>query len=280
MSSNFLPADTGHGNHDMITLSLIGIGTGNPEHLTLAAIREINLADLVLIPRKGKAKADLAVLRETLCRDVLTNPATQIVPFDMPVRDAADPDYLRGVEDWHDAIAAVWSDAIAGHLPQGGRVALLVWGDPALYDSTLRIAARLLPPERIRSIPGIMSINALTAAHTIALNEIGASFMVTTGRHLREKGWPDGVDTLVVLLDGDCSFTQIDPTDVQIYWGAYVGMPEQILLAGALSDIADEIVHLRAEARRQHGWIMDIYLLRRAVIPQDRQASHKTATRP
>ncbi len=255
----------------MITLSLIGIGTGNPEHLTLAAIREINAADLILIPRKGNAKADLAALRETLCSDVLTNPATQIVSFDMPVRDATNPDYLRGVEDWHNAIAMVWNRAITQHLPQGGRVALLVWGDPALYDSTLRIAARLLPPERIRSIPGIMSINALTAAHTIALNEIGAAFIVTTGRHLREKGWPEGVDTLVVLLDGDCSFTHIDPADVQIYWGAYVGMPEQILRAGALSDVADEIIRVRAEARRHHGWIMDIYLLRRVVTSQDSQ---------
>ncbi|MFT8884704.1 MAG: precorrin-6A synthase (deacetylating) [Acetobacter papayae] len=268
-----LPPLTDHEGHEMLTLSLIGIGTGNPEHLTLAAIREINAADLILIPRKGKAKADLAILRETLCRDVLTNPKTRIVSFDMPVRDAADPDYLRGVEGWHDAIAAVWTRAIAEHLPEGGRVALLVWGDPALYDSTLRIAARLLPPERIRSIPGIMSINALTAAHTIAMNEIGAAFMVTTGRHLREKGWPDGVDTLVILLDGECSFTHIDPVGVQIYWGAYVGMPEQILRAGALSDMADEIIHTRAKARKQHGWIMDIYLLRQTIMPHGGKAA-------
>lgn len=268
-----LPPLTDHEGHEMLTLSLIGIGTGNPEHLTLAAMREINAADLILIPQKGKAKADLAILRETLCRDVLTNPRTRIVSFDMPVRDAADPDYLRGVEDWHDAIAAVWTREIAEHLPKGGRIALLVWGDPALYDSTLRIAARLLPPERIRSIPGIMSINALTAAHTIALNEIGAAFMVTTGRHLREKGWPDGVDTLVILLDGECSFTHIDPEGVQIYWGAYVGMPEQILRAGALSDMADEIIHTRAKARKQHGWIMDIYLLRRTILPHGGKAA-------
>lgn len=256
----------------MITLSLIGIGTGNPEHLTLAAIREINKADLILIPRKGKAKADLATLRETLCSDVLTNPDTKIASFDMPVRDAANANYQQGVEDWHGAIAAVWVTTIQAHLPQGGRIALLVWGDPALYDSTLRIAARLLPPEQIRSIPGIMSINALTAAHTIALNEIGAAFMVTTGRHLREKGWPDGVDTLIILLDGECSFSHIDSTDVQIYWGAYVGMPEQILLSGPLSDMADEIMQTRAQARKEHGWIMDIYLLRRPIVAHDEKA--------
>ena len=41
----------------MLTLSLIGIGCGDPEQLTLAAIRAINAADLVLIPRKGTEKS-------------------------------------------------------------------------------------------------------------------------------------------------------------------------------------------------------------------------------
>jgi len=49
----------------MLTLSLIGIGCGDPEQLTLAAIRAINAADLVLIPRKGADKSDLAELRRT-----------------------------------------------------------------------------------------------------------------------------------------------------------------------------------------------------------------------
>lgn len=37
----------------MIALSLIGIGTGNSDHLTRAAIRAMNEADLILLPRKG-----------------------------------------------------------------------------------------------------------------------------------------------------------------------------------------------------------------------------------
>ncbi|MGL6209164.1 MAG: SAM-dependent methyltransferase, partial [Paracoccaceae bacterium] len=42
----------------MIDLTLVGIGTGNPDHLTLQAIKALNAADLVLIPQKGAEKAD------------------------------------------------------------------------------------------------------------------------------------------------------------------------------------------------------------------------------
>ena len=42
----------------MIQLSLIGIGTGNPDHVTLAAVNAMNRADLILIPRKGETKSD------------------------------------------------------------------------------------------------------------------------------------------------------------------------------------------------------------------------------
>lgn len=245
-------------------LILIGIGTGNPEHLTLQAIRAMNRADLVLIPRKGADKADLADLRRDICAQVLTNPATRIVEFDMPVRDAANPSYLARVGDWHQAIAAEWGRCIDAH-PGAGVVALLVWGDPALYDSSLRIAARLHADLRVTVIPGLMSPQVLAAAHGIALNDLGAPFLVTTGRRLRDEGWPDGVDTLVVMLDGNCAFTTLDPQGIMIWWGAYVGMAQQVLDHGPLGDAGPRILATRSAAREAHGWIMDIYLLRRGV---------------
>ena len=243
-------------------LTLIGIGTGNPEHLTLQAIRAINAQDLILIPRKGEGKADLAELRRAICDEVLSNEATRVVEFDLPVRDEATEDYRRRVDDWHDAIAAAWERAIGGH-PDAAKVALLVWGDPSLYDSTLRIASRLTPAPTVRVIPGITSLQALTAAHAIPVNEIGAPFTVTTGRRLRDDGWPHGVDTIAVMLDGACAFQSLPPEGIHIWWGAYVGMAEQITCAGKLSEVGDRIVQMRAEARKSHGWIMDIYLLRK-----------------
>lgn len=246
----------------MIDLWLIGIGTGNPDHVTFEAAQAIRDADLILIPCKGPNKADLADIRHQIIAKVASDALPKVAEFDIPTRDASGF-YLDGVKDWHDAIAEVWQEAIKANDGMGKRVALLVWGDPSLYDSTLRIAERLEPKPNLRVIAGITSLQALTAAHAIPINRIGAPFTVTTGRQLRENGWPNGADTIAVMLDGECSFQSLDPSEFEIWWGAYVGMPEQLLIRGRLGDVSDEILETRAQARENHGWIMDIYVLRK-----------------
>jgi precorrin-6A synthase len=250
----------------MLTLTLIGIGCGDPQGLTLRAVRAINAADLILIPRKGEQKSDLAELRRQICAAVLTNSTTRIIEFDLPARDSDREDYRGGVDDWHDAVAAAWAREIESHPGQATRVALLIWGDPSLYDSSLRIARRLQPAPEIEVIPGVTSIQALCAAHAIPLNEIGQPFLVTTGRRLREGGWPDGVDAVVVMLDGGTAFQSLDPRGLHIWWGAYLGMPDQILLDGPLAEVGARIAQTRAEARARHGWIMDSYIIKRLSV--------------
>lgn len=248
----------------MIELALIGIGTGNPDHLTRAAEAAMRAADLILLPRKRADTADLLDLRRAICAGVLTE-RTRVVEFDLPTRAAGTP-YLAAVGDWHDAIAAAWRAQIVAHLPQGGRLALLVWGDPSLYDSTLRVAERLRGDGmalRITVVPGITSLQSLTAAHAIPLNEVAAPVLVTTGRRLAADGWPHGVDTLAVMLDGGLAFETVDPANVRIWWGAYLGMAHQSLIAGPLAEAGPAIRERRATLRAEHGWIMDTYLLRR-----------------
>lgn len=253
----------------MKDLYLVGIGTGNPDHITLQAIRTLNSVDVVLIPRKGDSKADLAETRRTICAEVITNPATRIVEFDLPTRDEATPNYVQRVEDWHDSIAITWANTLAQTGGPKTRVALLVWGDPSLYDSTLRIAARLVPRPSITVIPGITSLQGLTAAHAIPLNDLAAPFTVTTGRQLRDAGWPSGVDRVAVMLDGECSFTHVAPENVTIWWAAYVGMPQQATLSGPLQQTATQIIEIRKKLRATHGWIMDIYILDRSGAKKD-----------
>jgi precorrin-6A synthase len=253
----------------MITLLLIGVGPGHPRYVTQEAIAAMNGADLLLIPRKGQAKDDLAELRREICARYLTAKGPRLVEFDLPVRDAANEDYRQGVDDWHDAIAEIWARELARELPpsskESGTAGFLVWGDPSLYDSTLRIAERLQRHRTLtlRVIPGITAIQTLTAGHGITLNEIGAPFLVTTGRRLREDGWPKDADTVVVMLDGSCSFQSLDPAGIDIWWSAYAGMEEEIRIAGKLGEVGEQIVATRKAARAQHGWIMDIYLMRR-----------------
>lgn len=242
-------------------LHLIGIGTGDPGHLTRAAIAAINAAEIVLLPEKA-GKADLADVRRTLLAEVLTNPAVRVVPFAMPGREPDPADYLRTVESWHDAIAAEWRATLARHLPEGGTAALLVWGDPSLYDSTLRIAGRL-DGIAVAVTPGITAMQALTAAHGEALNTLGGSVAILTGRRLRDTGWPAGAETVVVMLDGTESFGVLDPRDFDIWWGANLGRPEQTLMAGPLAEIGPQIAPAKRRLRSEVGWAMDIYMLRR-----------------
>jgi precorrin-6A synthase len=244
----------------MIQLSLVGIGSGHPDHLTRAAIRALNDADLILLPAKGEEKAQLLDVRRALLDTVLTRPVPQAA-FDMPIRRADIP-YLDAVNDWHDQIAARWLAAIRTHLPQGGRVALLVWGDPSLYDSTLRIAARA-GGVAVQVIPGLTSLQMLTAAHAVPLNTLGGAVTITTGRMLRDHGWPAGAESVAVMLDAGGAHEVLDPRDLHIWWGAYLGLPQEALVAGPLAQVADQIKTQRAALRAQHGWIMDIYLLRR-----------------
>lgn len=245
----------------MIRLWLIGIGTGNPRHVTLEAVQALREAALILLPRKGPDKADLAELRHAILRDC--DSRAQVIEFDMPQRDERLP-YLQRVRLWHDQIAAIWAGAIAQAQPSGP-VALLVWGDPGLYNSTLRIAARLRPQPDLRVIPGITALQALTAAHAIPFNTLNGAVTVTTGRRLRDHGWPDGAQTVAVMLDGACSFQRLDPAGLRIWWGGFLGMPEQLLASGPLDMTGPQIVALREQARARHGWIMDCYLLRRDI---------------
>ncbi|WP_168013376.1 precorrin-6A synthase (deacetylating) [Halomonas salinarum] len=255
----------------MIHLSLIGIGTGNPEHVTLAGVRALREAELILLPRKGEARSDLVDLRRLLCRQLLDEAAhSRVVEFDLPRRDTRD-DYLGAVDDWHAAIADVWGERMARHLPQGGRVAMLIWGDPSLYDSSLRIAERLKGREgdaalAVEIVPGITSLQVLTAEHRIPLNALAEPVQITTGRRLRERGWPDDAPSVAVMLDGGGAFQALSPEGLHIWWGAYLGMDKQCLIGGPLAEVGPSIVERRAALRERHGWIMDVYLLARTPL--------------
>ena len=248
----------------MDDLWLIGIGTGSPAHVTLEGLQALRDATVILVPHKGEGKDALAALRYGIIE--ASGAQAEVRSFDYPVRDPALP-YNRRVIEWHDEIARRWVAAMQSAPP--GPVALLVWGDPALYDSTLRIAERMVPRPRLRVVPGITAIQALTAAHAIPLNTVNGPVKITTGRQLRDHGWPEDEETVVVMLDAECSFQGLDPEGLQIWWGAYLGSEAQALEAGSLAKVGGRIMERRAELRARHGWIMDTYLLSAAAGAED-----------
>jgi precorrin-6A synthase len=252
---------------------VIGIGAGNPEHMTVQAINGLNRADVLFIPDKGAGKNDLANLRRQICDRFVTNPNSRRVEFDVPVRDTPAPSYRSTVDDWHEAIAVIYEGLIDDELARDGCGAFLIWGDPSLYDSALRILERVKLRGNVDFdldvIPGITAVQALAASHRIALNRIGDAIHVTTGRRLTQQGMPENAGSAVVMLDGKCAFNTLDDKDLVIHWGAYLGTADEITIAGRLGDVGAEIERTREEARRKKGWIMDIYLLRKPGEPED-----------
>ncbi|MDU0478137.1 precorrin-6A synthase (deacetylating) [Staphylococcus chromogenes] len=235
-------------------LNVIGIGAGNPAHLTLEAIAALQSSDCVVALDKGEAKADLLGARQEIIDRHA--PGTPLITVEDPPRDRNPADYQAEVERWHQARAQLLIDA----LPADGTCAFLVWGDPALYDSTLRIIERMrdLGLEcSVRVIPGITAVQALTSAHGIALNRIGEDIRITTGRALLTGP----TTNVVVMLDGKAAWN--DVPDAEIWWGAYLGTDKEVLRSGRVAEIGDALAEEKAALREQHGWIMDIYLLRR-----------------
>lgn len=247
----------------MKTLLLIGIGAGDPEHITVQGINALNRANVLFVLDKGQATEDLVRMRLQICQRYIREPGYRVVQVSDPQRDSSTACYTDGVEDWHEQRAEVFTHLIEDQLADGECAAFLLWGEPALYDSTLRIL------DRVRAggcndfdhevIPGISSVQALAARHRIALNTIGQPIRITTGRKLVVGD----LDNVVVMLDAHCAFAAFVDENVDIYWGAYIGTPDEILIAGKLSEVCEQIRQARSAARARKGWVMDTYLLRR-----------------
>lgn len=245
---------------------IVGIGSGNPEHMTVQAINALNRADVLFVPTKGPQKAELADVRRDIIARYVTNPGTRVVDYAVPVRRTADRSYGESVDGWHAAITKIYAGLFDKELSADGVGAFLVWGDPMLYDSTIRIIERVKAAGQVAFdysvIPGITSLQALCASHRIPLNLVGKPVEITTGPRLADT-FPEHNETVAVMLDGQQAFGEIDDPEATIYWGAYLGTKDEIVIAGNLAEKKQEILEARAREREKHGWIMDIYLLRK-----------------
>lgn len=247
-------------------LAIVGLGPGDPELVTAQAARVLREVDYFLVADKTRhhpGTADLIAMREAICARHVPG-GGRLVAVPDPERDRDDPaDYGAAVRDWHEARAEAFERAL---LDNDGDAAILVWGDPALYDSTIRlahlIAARGAVDLTVEVIPGLSSIQLLAARHGLVLNTVGGPITITTGRRLLTDA--DHGDNLVVVLDGALTCRRLpDPDAWQLWWGANLGSSDEKLVAGRLSDVVDDAWRARAEARQARGWVMDTYLLRR-----------------
>ena len=243
---------------------MIGVGAGDPEQVTMQAVSALQRVDVFFVLDKGEVKQELVDLRSEILRRYAQD--HRVVVGRDPERDRTTSAYVEAVDDWRRRRADVCAELIASELGEDQVGAFLVWGDPSLYDSTLAILDDILARGEldfeVEVIPGISSVSTLAARHRVGLNQVGRPIQITTGRRLA-KAWPDDVDDVVVMLDAQTAFTEHLDQDADIYWGAYLGTPDELLVSGPLREVAPEIEKVRAEARDRKGWIMDTYLLRR-----------------
>lgn len=250
------------------TLLVIGIGTGDPEHLTVQAVKAIRRVDVFFLLDKGGGPDDLNRRRREICERYLGERRPRFVQVPDPPRDRTAEAYEAAVSDWTRRRADLYGRLLRDELGEGGVAGMLVWGDPSLYDAGLRLVAELRHGRpaglelEVEVIPGITSPQALAARHGITLNRVGGAFQVTTGRRL-EEGWPGGTDDVVVMLDAGSAFRAVPAEGVDIYWGANVGTEDEVLVAGPLAEVTGEIEEARAAVKARRGWVMDTYLLRR-----------------
>lgn len=247
-------------------IRVIGIGAGDPGLLTVDAVDALRSVDVFLVLDKGETTAELTAARQAILERFLGTDGYRVVTIADPPRDRAAADYAGAVEAWRDARAAAVEHALRVEVESGGTAGILVWGDPALYDGTIRMLDTIVERGQVACgydvLPGISSVQVLAARHRITLTRTAGAVQVTTGRRVA-AGLHDGDADLVVMLDASLAFQRFTGEDAQLYWGAYLGAPDEVLIAGPLDEVAARVAETRARLRAEKGWIMDTYLVRR-----------------
>ena len=249
----------------MRTILVIGNGAGNPDYHTEHAINAKPRAELYFMPDKGLEKAGLNAIRLGMLERFVPEKRYRLVEFAIPSRRQAEtPGYREAVEEWRDKLEAAYR-TLLDELGESGTGAFLVWGDPTLYDGTLRILKDMQASGwdfAIEVIPGISAPQALAAQHQVTLNRVGEAVTITTGRRVGE-GEADELTSAVVMLDNHQVFRRFAESEAEIFWGAYLGTADELLVAGKVSEVMDEIDSKRREAQARNGWIMDTYMIRK-----------------
>lgn len=244
-------------------IRILGIGMG-PQHVTPEVAEALRGCDYVIAASK-RDDDDLLAARREICEAH----GVELVAVRDPKRDRVSTGstndkghggYVTAVADWHEARVEAYRAVIeerGGTGATGSTVGFLVWGDPSLYDSTIRIVEQLGVEYDV--LPGIAAPQVLAAAHRIVLHGVGQAVVVTTERRLPEAV-AAGAENIVVMLTTGFDAEGIE--DWQVFWGANLGTTSERLVSGRVAEVADAIRAARAEAKAEAGWVMDLYLLR------------------
>ncbi|MDY6997231.1 MAG: precorrin-6A synthase (deacetylating) [Actinomycetota bacterium] len=249
-----------------VRVLVLGVGMG-PQHVTAEVAQALRSVDYVLAAEKAADDQLLALRRRIVAAHPGPGGPAEVVAVPDPERDrsaglSADG-YRTAVADWHDARAAQYARLLT---ERGGTAAFLVWGDPSLYDSTIRILDKigeLGVALDYEVLPGISAPQLLAARHRIVLHEVGRPVHITTGRRLQDAV-AAGQDNILAMLNPPpdrLDFTGL--ADWTLWWGANLGAPGEQLVTGRVGDVLPTVADARHAAARADGWVMDVFLVRK-----------------
>ena len=136
----------------------VGVGPGDPELLTLKAMRALGEADVVVhFAKAGNASHSRAIVERHLRAGVTELPLHYPVTTELPAHSA---DYRDAIRDFYDGAAAT----IAAHLDAGRVVAVICEGDPLFYGSYMHLHARLAPRYRAEIVAGVTGMSGCWSA--------------------------------------------------------------------------------------------------------------------
>ena len=156
----------------------IGVGPGDPELLTLKALRLIQEADVISYLESNGGSSNSQ--SKTIAAEALASvtKSQTFIPVVMPMS------FDRGIANKvYDAAAVEIQHAI----DSGKTVAFLCEGDPLFFGSFTYLLERLQAKNTCQVVPGISSVHAAAAAIQLPLTVLQESFAVVSGRHTSEQ---------------------------------------------------------------------------------------------
>src|SRR5258705_7635898 len=153
----------------------VGVGPGDPELITLKAMRALKAADVVAhFAKAGNASRARTIAAEHLAPGVMELPLRYPVTTELPRSGAA---YCSRIKEFFDASAA----AVAGHLDGGRTVAVICEGDPLFYGSYMHLHARLAARYRTEIVAGVTGMSGCWSAAGTPIAQGNDVFTVLPG---------------------------------------------------------------------------------------------------
>ena len=169
------------------TLYSVGIGPGDPELMTLKAVRLIVEADVIAIPQGDN---DILTAKNIVNQVVDLSAKEQLLIYMPMTKD------MVAMDKAHDEGA----DAVIKLLKEGKKVVFITLGDPTVYATCIYVHKRVLAKGyKAELIPGVPSFCAVAAKLNVALCERSEPLIILPGSYKESAAFLDGPGNKVLM---------------------------------------------------------------------------------